>query len=238
MKLYDAISFQLAEAFRAQQYSANYINSEAWYFQKDFSNEGISPVLSAVRIVKNNNEEIPEISGAAVFKQDKLVGYIDGNEAESLLFIRNKLKGGVISVKDVANTKADVSLEVIGNKTTITPQIEDGNITMYINIKIHVGITEMGGDKNFISEEGRAELKNAAKATIKKQIEELIEKTQNNFGSDVLGFGKRIQKKMPGTWKKLVLNWDEAFKTVKTSINVEVNIVSSSSSYKPITAGD
>jgi spore germination protein KC len=238
MNLYDAISFQLGETFKAQEHSSTYMDSEAWYFQQDFFNEGISSVLSTVKIVKTNNETVPQIDGAAVFKKDKLIGYIDGIDTKSLLFVRNNLKGGAIAVKNVANTNVNVSLEILENKTTITPQIENGNITMDINVKTSVGITEIEGVEDFLSDEGRMKLKTAANATIKKQIEKLIKKTQDNFDSDILGFGKKIQKKMPSTWKKLEPNWDEIFKEVKTNINVDVSITSSSGSYMPIPVGD
>lgn len=238
MNLYDAISFQLAEAFKAQQNSSNYLDSEAWYFQKDFTDEGISPVLSSVKLVKSDNEIVPLISGAAVFKKDKLIGYIDDTNTKSLLFVRDNLKGGVIAIKNVANTNINVSLEILKSKTTLTPQIKNGNITMDIKVKTYVEITEIEGAKNFMSDKGRMELKKAANETIKKQIEKLIEKAQNNFDSDILGFGKKFQKKMPSAWKKLEPNWDKVFKKVETNIHVDVNIISSSSSYMPIQVGD
>jgi len=238
MKLYDSISFQLADTFKSQKDSSNFINSEMWYFQKDFTNEGISPVLSTVKIEKSNGENIPKIYGAAVFKKDKLIGYIDEMDTESLLFVRNSLKGGIVIVNNVANTKMNVSLEILKSQTTITPQIEDGNICMNMNVKTDVAIIEMDGTENILSNEGLIKLKNDANRTIKAQIKKIIDKTQNDFDSGILGFGKKIQKKAPTTWKKLQPNWDETFKSVKTNITVNVSIISSSTSYTPVPGGD
>lgn len=238
LKLYDATSLQLAEILKAQKNSSNFLNSEAWYFNKDFADEGISPVLSTIKMVKSNGEFTPQIYGAAIFKKDKLIGYIDEMDTKGLLFVRNDLKGGVIVVKNVANTTMNVSLEILKSKTTITPQIQDENISMTINVKTYVAISEMEGSINLLSNEGLINLKNDANKTIKAQIKKIIDKAQNDFDSDVLGFGKKIQKKAPNTWKKLEPNWDETFKSLKTNVNVDVSIISSSTSYTPVTVGD
>lgn len=238
MKLYDSTSFQLADTLKSQKNSSDFIDSEMWYFQKDFTNEGISPVLSTVKIVKSNGESIPQIYGAAVFKKDKLIGYIDEMDTKGLLFARNGLKGGILIVNNVANTKMKVSLEILKSQTTITPQIQDGKIYMNMNVKTDVAITEIDGAENILSNEGLMKLKNDANKTIKAQIQKIIDKTQNDFDSDILGFGKKIQKKAPTAWKKLQPNWDETFKSVKTNINVDVSIISSSTSYAPVPGGD
>ena len=90
-KLYDSVSFQLADVFKAQKSSSYFLNSEAWYFIKDYTGEGISPVLSAVKLYDNNGKQIPNLSGGAVFKKDKLVGYMDEIDAKSLLIVKNEL---------------------------------------------------------------------------------------------------------------------------------------------------
>lgn len=236
--IYDVTSFQISETYKAQKNVSSFVDSQIWYFQKDYSNEGISAITSAIKISRTNNEIIPQLYGTAVFKKDKMIGYIDDIDTKSLLLIRNNLKGGVIVLKDVSNTNTNTSLEILSSKTTLKPQIENGHISMNISAIVNVAIPEIDGAVNILNDDGRKKLKNDASILIEKQLKELIKKAQNNFDSDFLGFGKAIQKKLPKEWKKLQPDWDENFKNIKTNINIEVNLISSYGSYKPVIVGD
>ncbi|WP_438825873.1 Ger(x)C family spore germination C-terminal domain-containing protein [Neobacillus drentensis] len=39
------------------------------------------------------------MNGAAVFKKDKLIGWMDETETRGILWLRNEIEGGVISIK-------------------------------------------------------------------------------------------------------------------------------------------
>lgn len=236
MKVYDITSFELDEIFKSQENLSTYYNSEMWYFRKDYIDEGISPILSAVKLSKSNDEILPQVFGCGIFKKDKLIGYIDDTEAESLLFVRNKLKGGDIVIKNMNNTKTSASLEITNSKTKLKPQIQGDDITMNIKIKIDISIPELDGKENIINEKGLAKLKDCTNKKIKEQILALVEKCQNDLNCDALGYGKSIQKQYPSKWKTLEPTWDKKFKTVKTNVIVETSVISSYRFYKTVTA--
>ena len=238
LNIFDASSFQVAETLKSQKSTSTFLDSEVWFFQKDLSDEGISPVLSSIKLLQENNKLSIQAYGSAVFKSDKLEGYLDDMETKSLLFVRNELKGGVIALKDVAGTDTNVSCEILNSKTALNPQIMNGNINMNIDIKTDVAIPEIGGMVNFLDDAGRMKLKDAVKKEITGQMLKLIGKAQNDLGIDILGFGKAIQKKYPKQWKELKPDWDEKFKTVKSNVSVDVNIINSYRLYKPVPVGD
>lgn len=238
MNLYDAASFELTDILENKNSVSTYVDSEFWTFKDELTGEGISPVLSTVNIVKQNNKDILHVSGAGVFKKDKLIGYIDDFEAKSLLIIKNQLKGGVIPLKNVANSDTNVSLEVLNCKTKLKPSIKGNTITMNVKVKLGVGIAEIEGTKDFISEPGFKSLKAAVDKTIKPELYKLIYKAQTEFDSDILGYGRAIQVNYPKQWKKLSKNWDQDFKAVKTNISIETKVITSYRSYKTISVGD
>jgi spore germination protein KC len=238
MSLYSAASLEIADMFKAQKGVSTYSNSEFWYFFQNYLDEGISPVIATVEIVKDNNKEIPHMLGGAVFKSDKLVGYLDDAESKTLLGILGKLKGGVIVVKDVAGSGTNASLEILGSKNKMEPRIENNDIIMDINLTIYIAISEIAGTENFMEPEGFKKLKASSNEIVKGEMENLVQKAQNEFDSDIFGFGRSIQKKYPEQWKQLQPIWDEKFKTVKANITVDTRIISSYRSYKPVEVGD
>lgn len=239
MKVFDITSFELDAIFKSQENLSTYYNSEMWNFRKDYVDEGISPILSAVKLTESNSEYLPQVYGCAVFKKDKFVGYLDDIETESLLFIRNNIKGGDIPIKNLNNTNSSVTLEIQNNKTELKPEIKNNEITMNIKIKLYVAIPEMGGTQNLITENGLREIKECTNKKIKDQLTGLIKKCQNDYNLDVLGYGKVIQKKMPDKWKSLEPQWNKKyFSKVKSNITVETSIISSYRIYKMITGGE
>ena len=62
----------------------------------------------------------------------------------------------------------------------------------------------------------KKKLKTILKATIKT--------IQNDFNSDVLGFGATIYKHDPKEWKKIKDNWEEEFPKLQVKIDVTVKI--------------
>lgn len=238
MKLFDIASFQLDDMVKSYDKLSNSWNSEMWNFRKDYFDEGISPIMTAVRLSESNGKILPQIYGCGVFKEDKLIGYIDNIEMESLLLVRNSLKGGDIPIKNMDNTKAAITLEILSSKTELEPKIQGDDITMNINIKLNVAIPELEVKENIINEKDLANLKDYTNGKVEEQILAFVLKCQTKLKCDILGYGKLIQKKEPSKWKMLEKNWDEEFQTVKTNVNVETNIISSYRLYKTITAGD
>lgn len=159
-------------------------------------------------------------------------------DTKSLLWVQNKLKGGIYPVKDAAGTKTNVSLEIFKSKTKIKPEVRDGVPIIKINILTDVNIGEIMGNNDFISEKGRKLLEKDAEAQIKKDIENLIEKAQKEYKSDFLGFGENIKRSMPSVWKSIEKEWNEIFLDIETSVEVDISITGSATTRKPIKVGE
>lgn len=238
MKLFDVASFQLEDMVKSYDKLSTSWSSEIWNFRKEYLEEGISPVMTAVKISENDKKFSPQIYGSGVFKEDKLIGYINAEEMENLLFIRNNLKGGDIPIKNMNDKKSAITLEILDSKTELKPEIQGNDITMNIYIKLNAAIPEIEIQENIINEKGLASLKNYTNNKLKEEILALVFKSQRNFKCDILGYGKSIQNKYPKKWKELQPNWDEKFQLVKTNINIDTRIISSYRLYKTITAGE
>ena len=208
-------------------------------FINTLESEGISPTLPAIGITTSENKETSELSGTAIFKKEKLVGFLDEEESKYLLFIRDKIKGGLLSINMSENNPKDkVTLEIFKNKTKIKPVYSGENISINISIKTEVTIEENDTSINNIDEKGRAKLKNESEKFLEKQIGDLIKKVQNEFDSDIFGFGAKIKAEMPHLWKVIKDDWDDIFKDLDVVVNAQIDIRNSGITSKPIEVGD
>lgn len=213
--------------------------TEAYEFINALTSEGISPTLPAIGITLNDNKRTSELSGTAVFKGNKLVGFINGEETKYFLFIRDKIKGGLL-VLDIPNgkTKNNITLEIFKNKTKIKPIYSDGELSIDVNIKTEVSIGEENSTISYIDEKSRAKLITHAEKSLETRIENLIRKIQVDFCSDIFGFGAVVKGEMPSLWKGIKGDWDKIFKDLEVKVNAEINIRNSVMISEPIKVGD
>ncbi|QZY54578.1 Ger(x)C family spore germination protein [Crassaminicella profunda] len=234
-KVYPIRAFHLDDVVESEKSTGKYHCGQVWKFIKDLYAEGVSSTLPAIRNISVGGKIHPYIGGLAVFKGEKMVGWLDELETQGFLWVTDHIEGGVVVVESKMNEKSTlVTLEILKNKTKIKPIYKEDEIVMKIDIETDVMIGEIGGVQDFIGKEGRIILKKDTEKQIKTQVENVIKKVQKDYDSDIFKFSKSIKKEMPDMWKKIKPDWDKVFKDLKTDINVVVNIKGSALKSKPI----
>lgn len=235
----DILSFELNDMLMSEKSLSNALDIEEWQFANDLAGMGISATLPMIDLNKDNNKPLPEITGTGVFKEDKLVGFLDGEETKTLMFIKNKIKGGLLTNKEYQDgSPTNVALEIFSNKTKLKPKYVDGTITMEITTSTDVAIGENGGKDNYIDEAGREKVKKDFEAMLENNIKSLVKKVQEQYDSDIFGFGKTIKMNMPGLWKKIEPKWEQVYKNLDVEVHSTINIKNSAYMSRPIKVGD
>ncbi|SDH65403.1 Ger(x)C family spore germination protein [Desulfosporosinus hippei] len=233
------ISFELDKVMKNQKTIANAPEKELWNLINDLGGSGISAVLPLVSLKKVNSRTLPSVTGTAVFKRDKLVGFLNVDDTRDLLFIQNKVDGGsLVQNGEGDNAGSKVSLKILDNRTKLKPVEKDGNVEISIEIKTTVAIDEIEGTENYIDEPGRLRLEKSAEESMKKSIENVIQEVQTKYNSDIFGFGAKVKADMPGTWKEIETLWGDKFKDIKVSVHPELTIKNSAAFSQPLRIGD
>lgn len=232
-------SFELKQMLDNEKSLSKAPKVEMWEIVNGLAHFGISATIPTIQMKKNDGTFIPQIMGTAVFDQDKLIGFLDGEETMDMLFVRNEIKGGVINQLEMENgEELPISLEIFSSKTKIKPIIENNNIKFEVSISTTVAIDEIGGTVNYIEEAKKKELEKATQKTIKNRVDRLIKKMQVQYGEDIFGFGIKLNEADPKTWKSIKNQWGEKFKYCEVNVNVSIHIRNSAMLSKPIQEGD
>lgn len=212
-------------------------------FLKAYYSQGIEPVIGAITITENSEsdsgansnsggenqedseeketDKLPLLEGLFVFKEDKLVGYLDGTQSKAYNIITNKIKNGV-TVADSPDNKGITSLEIIKSSSSISVEQNEGKYTGNVSVNIHGIIGEETGKEDITNPETIKKIEKLTSETIKLQLEDCIKQVQK-YKSDVFGFGKAFHIKKPEEWRKIKDNWNDIFANM--DINVEVETV-------------
>lgn len=67
-------------------------------------------------------------------------------------------------------------------------------------------------------------LQSYLEATLKEEVVKVVQKTQQDLKSDILGVGSKIYQKDPKKWLELQGYWDDLYPTLTPEIEVKVSI--------------
>lgn len=227
-------SFNLLDILANQKNLSKAPDIQIWKLTDDIINEGITAIAPAVKLTRLNNKTCPEILATAVFKNDKLIGFLDESETRSLLFLRNKIKGGLLDLNpENQNGIPTITLEIFESKTKIQPVTKGNELEMNVNINTIVSIAAIKSTKNFVTNEEVIKLEKDVSNLIKANCKKLIEKMQSEYGADIFGFGAATHRREPALWKKIGENWENVFENLKVHITVKVKIKNSAMTANP-----
>lgn len=203
-------------------------------FIENLLKPGINPILPTITVEgdeddgekdKNLQQSTPnailKLSTVAIFDDDKLLGYASKDESRGINLMMNQINEMIIQYKCEKNYLVTSITEV---KSSISIEFKDDKPIANIEIKGIGDITENNCDIELTDPEEidkiQKEINNEVKDLVKKGLKLL----QEDFKSDVIGFGNLVYKKNPNYYKK-VDNWDEdVFPDLETKITVDISI--------------
>ncbi|WP_249923438.1 Ger(x)C family spore germination protein [Paenibacillus odorifer] len=200
----------------------------------DLVAKGKNPVLTGVVIQGNidvgetpkNVESVDsptelKYSGLAVFKDDKLIGWLNQEESKVYNYLTNKVNKTVFYINCPEEKR--ISLEVFEAYSKVKGSMQEGKPAISINQYLEADIGEVQcSNLELTNPKTIAELNQIANQKVIKLFETTIKKVQQEYKSDIFGFGEAIHRSNPQEWKKLSDNWDQTF--VNLPVNVKVNM--------------
>ncbi len=174
--------------------------------------------------------------GSAVFKNDVLVGYLNGNDTKALNYILNNVEGGIITFPTPieGNQTLFSSLSTVKVKTKNDVIIENGNIILKTKVSIRGYLGEVDGNIDITKYDNLGKMAQACSKAVEDGIISTVNKVQKEFGFDIFGFGHILHKKHTEEWRKIEGRWDEIFADADFQIEVVTNIISSGLLNRPL----
>lgn len=221
-------SFQINNMLnQSKTVTASYIARPLYEIYNTLNDEeGISLTLPGITVVENMDGKTLSLDRGAVFQKDKLVGWLPKLELKYLLFGRDKIKGGLL-ITGADPMNPNITLEILKSKTSVKPVIRDGAVTMDISVKTEAALAEVQDGTRPSKSPPFETVEQYADQTLETGIENLVADAQQNYKSDILGFGSYIQENAPSEWEKLKSGWQSRFPSVKIQVHADVQIKNS-----------
>ena len=177
-------------------------------------------------LVTNLEKESVEVMGLAVFKKDKLVGYLNANQTLSHQLISKELDFSTLNIVSPFNQNETLDIYISTfKKPKIVVNISNGSPFVKIDLYVAARIVSFNSyEINLLTEEKL----NLIQDTVKKHLEDLIYNYLNTsakeFSSDISGLGRFAVKnfKTINDWNNY--NWLENFQNSTFKVNVDISI--------------
>lgn len=177
-------------------------------------------------------ETIIRIDGLALFKGDRLVSFVRGEEAQGILWAMNQNKNPSLSV-DAPRGKGKISIQFAENHVSIKPVAQNDEMTMKIEITARGGVVENESNYNNSTDNSMA-VQHALTKKLQTMVENSIRRLQTEHRCDSIGFGDAIYRRYPAYWQRIKDDWDQIYPNVKMNITVRIDIENTGTVIKPI----
>ncbi|HZH58783.1 MAG TPA: Ger(x)C family spore germination protein [Metabacillus sp.] len=196
--------------------------------------KGKEPVLTGIYSYGNseygsNIENVHNVSPEtglrldylAVFKKDKLIGWLNMDESKGFNYVTDTIKNTVVTIE---TDDGKVSIETLRSKTKVRGKMNKGKPVIDITIDTEGNLADVESSIDLSKPENVDKLEKEYQNNIKEKVQSSIKKVQEEFQSDIFGFGEVIHRADPKAWKGIEDNWDEMFTNLDINVEVKAEI--------------
>lgn len=206
---------------------------------------GINPVLTGVLLSGNadigmNTESIHntrppallKIGNLGAFKKDKLVGWLNEEESIGYNAIVGNIKSSVTTIPFPEGGM--LTVEVMKAEVDINSKLVNGEPRIELNYRAEGNVGEVQCDIDLTKQEGIEKIEALWNDLSTKRLKNVIKRVQEDFESDIFGFGEAFHRQNPKAWKSLQKNWDTEFINLPVDIKVNSKIKRIGTTINPI----
>jgi len=166
-----------------------------------------------------------EAMGAAVFREGKMVGILNGNETSIYSMFRGQYRRRIYTVKDPLKPGNLVIMEV---NQAANPRIKvfltkEGTV-IEARFLLEGNVLGVNSLIDYSLPPYRPVLEKVFEEYIEQEARNLVEKTQHEYRSDILGFGNKARHLVltQKDWEQL--NWPVLYENAQVSVEVKYKI--------------
>lgn len=205
---------------------------------RDLAAPGAEPIMGTVMLsppppgAPPAQSAAPKLVGTALFKGDKLVGYLDASATRGLLWLRAQMQIGTATVI-VPKATGPTSIEWARSQVERTARLERGKVTIYVKAKVEGDVNEEQAKLDLSDPQTISLIETEFRKVIKQRMESALAKLRA-AKTDAAGFGEVVHRQLPAVWKQVKRDWGTTgFDQVKVVIEVDARVRRTGLSSKP-----
>lgn len=187
--------------------------------------EGKELTLPSVHNVDNEGIITTELNGTAVFKGERLVGLLSPEESKYFLFAMGEVRSAILTIPFGETEEDNLSLEITEHWADTTYTYQDGAVKVNIKMNTTASLHESAQPVDSLNLPQLKSIEYTADQKLIQGVKAVINRVQDEYASDIFGFGSMISQQNPEQWRKLKDQWDTLFPTIEVEVESKMQIV-------------
>lgn len=182
--------------------------------------EGTSPYMPELGV----KEGVVEVTGTAVFQEDRYRATLTPEESRILLVITRRLTGGQIVAEFPEAGKITATIRQGGAKVSPTIKNQEPQLDIIITCQTEISSTEnmdLAADEALLPK-----LEQVLADQLQSAAEETLQKTLREEQIDPFGFGRQIMQEHTAWWKENRENWEDWLTKIPVTVQVKMTVES------------
>jgi spore germination protein KC len=180
--------------------------------------------LSPSNLGVNKGKNIPFIQGAAVLRGDKMVGWLSDKETRGILWPRNEMESGIITIRTNGES-GYVSLNLLRSNNQLIPKITNGKWSIRVKTDADLEVIQNTSNLSLLHSKSLKEVERKVVQEIEDREKLALSKAQKKLNADIFGFAEAFQRKYPRIWRRKSSEWNDIFRKVDITFETKVNII-------------
>lgn len=161
-----------------------------------------------------------ELSNLAIFKDDKLIGYLDEEQSKTYNILQNKINNTILTYE--CDKDKYMSVEIIDSQSSIDVSNKKANI----EVKLSGNLNEYNCSKSLDNKKTIEKIEKEFEQKLTENITKNINEVRTEYNSDIFGFLNNIYKKDYKTYKTIKNNWyNSNYQHLELSVNVDLTVI-------------
>jgi spore germination protein KC len=232
--LHNSMAQHINDTVQNYQRSGFFVDTPIWKVLGEISGEGISMTLPLLETYLDGDKTQIDVKGIAVFREDRIIGYIDREYGKFLYGYKGNLKKEYLLYLPEMNDFPATSLEVSNTDySTKIIQTQQG-IKAEIRCEIEANLSSYQTEQDYFTTGGIELIEREYERHIREEFLQMVDEVQSRFGVDIFGFGRHVHIQQQEYWAKVKGDWNAAFRDLEVEIEPRVRITMTGLAHEPI----
>ncbi|MGF7034267.1 spore germination protein KC [Paenibacillus mucilaginosus] len=202
----------------------------------DMLSEGIDPVATGIRLTgkseavgnksnvqKSKPDAVIQYDGMAVFREDRLIGWLNEEESTGFNYVMRSLESTIVSLA-CPEGGGKVGMELQRVQSSIHARVQEGAPAIGIHVKAEANIGDVECPMKVMELQTVPPLEEKLEEAIRSSVQAAVTKTKTRLKTDIFGFGRAVHRDQPKLWKQIKGSWDERVPGLPVEIQVDAKI--------------
>ncbi|WDL98389.1 Ger(x)C family spore germination protein [Alicyclobacillus sp. ALC3] len=156
-------------------------------------------------------------------KHGRLAGFLTDQQADTAAWVAGQLARESLTVY-MPEGQGTVTLHLQHVHRHIDSLLQHGTILVRVSLSGTGLVIENNSSLDLSQPQNLHYVQRRFEESIAGQTRRVIAEVQQNYGTDIFGFGEDIHRRYPYPWRGLRGQWDEQFRQLKTDVKVKLSI--------------